>query len=169
MSQRSLHLLLPIVPSKFCTPMPGLAAPAFFEKWNGLTGGEAQVVVQLKEKPQNMSLFADLSAKGLKLAVLPGVDPCPTNLVAIGCVALKGKGLAECPALALRIEINVQVRARLRPSPRAEPQSRPFAHGCTGRGACPPSAMACARGARSSEAPSPRARAERLRLLSPAR
>jgi hypothetical protein len=61
-----------VVPSKFCTPLPAVLAPAaFFEKWNALGApAEAQVVCTLREKPTSMSLFQELAAKGLKLAVL---------------------------------------------------------------------------------------------------
>ena len=176
MTQRTVHVLLPVVPTKFCAPLPGLPGPAFFEKWNALAGGahEAQLVVGLRDKPQSMALFNELTSKGLKLAVLQvrrpapsrpfapsgahrlavtpgrsqpnpampchalqmwltrpahslppplpspracarrsqGVDPSPTNLVGIGCVCLKGRQQADCPGIALRIEINVQARAR---------------------------------------------------------
>jgi hypothetical protein len=41
-----------------------------------------------------------------------GVDPSPTNLVALGCVSLRGAPPADGPLVALRIEINVAVRGR---------------------------------------------------------
>mmetsp|Transcript_2698 Transcript_2698/g.7705 ORF Transcript_2698/g.7705 Transcript_2698/m.7705 type:complete len:1005 (+) Transcript_2698:224-3238(+) len=115
MTNRSLLIKLPLAPTKFCQPLGGLSQPAFFERWNGLGGPhEAQAVCDLREKPQNMNLFNELSAKGLKLAVLPGIDPLPTNLVASGCLALKGRQQSECPFVMLRIEINVpQSKARV--------------------------------------------------------
>lgn len=67
-----LHLKLPVSPTKFCAPMPGLEAAPFFERWNGAGGppNEAQQITTLKERPQNMALFSELSAKGLHLANL---------------------------------------------------------------------------------------------------
>lgn len=123
LARRVLRLSLPVPPTKFCAPVAGLPAPAFFGKWNGLGApGEAQRVVALRERPASMAPFAELAAKGLRLAVLPGVDPCATNLVALGSVCMKGGAAGEGPLIALRLEINVQVRAlaarSARPAPR---------------------------------------------------
>jgi len=110
MAQKTVRVLLPVAPTKFCAPL-SMEGPQFFAKWNSMPGPlEAQKVCNLLEKPSNMNLFNELTAKGLKLAVLQGVDPSAANLVAIGCVSLKGKAQSECPLVAMRIELNVPVR-----------------------------------------------------------
>jgi len=100
-----LVLPLPLPPSKFLQPLQCDAAD-FFRRWKLFDGKEAQQIFKLQAVPLDEALLQKVVG-GMRFALLRGVDPNPSNIVASGWLATKActpSGDAE--SVLLRLEVN---------------------------------------------------------------
>lgn len=106
------HFNFPIRLHKFVEPLLIANDKAFFAKWNAIQKGPP---FELMEKIMpgsgnllEMSQLKALFSKGFPFAVLDGIDPKPTNIVAAGLLYTATAGNAE---VLIRLETNAQVKA----------------------------------------------------------
>jgi AP-2 complex subunit alpha len=101
-----LVLRLPLPASKFMHPLV-VDAAEFFRRWKVFDGKEAQQIFKLAAVPLPEPMVAKVLSEGMKLALLKGVDPNPSNFVIAGWLPTKGctpQGDAE--SVLMRLEIN---------------------------------------------------------------
>ncbi|GAA5873421.1 hypothetical protein JCM16303_001119 [Sporobolomyces ruberrimus] len=108
-SLQTLTLRLPVWVSKFLEPVK-LDAAAFFERWKQIGGPprEAQKIFKIQVDANSGVDVAkqQRAVGGVKMGLLPGVDPNPTNTVAAG-VLYTSKGKVGC---LLRMEPNEKAK-----------------------------------------------------------
>jgi len=101
---------LPILLHKFVEPLQILGDKGFFTKWNAIQKGPPLEVVEkitLQNNFPEISKIKAMLSKGFPFAVLEGVDPKDTNLVAAG-ILYTTIGNIE---ILIRLETNVQAKA----------------------------------------------------------
>ena len=101
-----LVLRLPLPASKFTQPLV-VDAAEFFRRWKVFDGKEAQQIFKLAAVPLPEPMVAKVLSEGMKLALLKGVDPNPSNFVIAGWLSTKGctpQGDAE--SVLMRLEVN---------------------------------------------------------------
>ena len=101
-----LVLRLPLPASKFTQPLV-VDAAEFFRRWKVFDGKEAQQIFKLVAVPLPEPMVAKVLSEGMKLALLKGVDPNPSNFVIAGWLSTKGctpQGDAE--SVLMRLEVN---------------------------------------------------------------
>jgi AP-2 complex subunit alpha len=108
-SLQTITLRLPVWVSKFLEPVK-LDSGAFFERWKQIGGPprEAQKIFKIQVEP-NSGVDVGKQQRvvgGVKMGLLPGVDPNPTNTVAAG-VLHTSKGKVGC---LLRMEPNEKAK-----------------------------------------------------------
>jgi len=106
----TLRLSLPLHALKFCEPLL-LDAASFFAAWKAISGEprEFQKVIQVQPNVANDGELIASVVRALRLSVLSGIDPLPSNLVAAGNFVAAASGI-KAPVL-LRIETNAAAQA----------------------------------------------------------
>ncbi len=104
------EVALPIFVTKFLTPAPPLEKSRFYEAWRALTGAQKlesilQVKPALASLPAWLALFA-----GLRLVVLPDVDPNPLNIFAASVLSTE----ASQPMCVVRLESDARSTSQFR-------------------------------------------------------
>ena len=86
---------LPVFPMRFITPWP-LGKDDYFRLWRGDGLSESQSKFTFAASVETAAIKAVLGTN-VRLAVLEGVDPSPTNLCAAGALACKGGATPPAP------------------------------------------------------------------------
>ena len=101
-----LVLRLPLPASKFAHPLT-IDAAEFFRRWKVFEGKEAQQIFKLAALPLAEPAVAKVLSEGMKLAVLKGVDPNPSNFVIAGWLSTKGcPPQGDAASVLMRLEVN---------------------------------------------------------------
>jgi len=101
-------LTLPILPLRFLRPWSLLGADEYFRWWRAPANQEKQSNFQLRGAYEAAAVRKVLS-EGLRMAVLDGIDPSPTNMCAAAVVCLKSAVLPPAPGSVyclVRLEVN---------------------------------------------------------------
>ena len=82
-------------------------AAEFFRRWKVFEGKEAQQIFKLAALPLAEPAVAKVLSEGMKLAVLKGVDPNPSNFVIAGWLSTKGcPPQGDAASVLMRLEVN---------------------------------------------------------------
>ena len=102
-----VKLHLPVMPFRFHTPWP-LVKDDYFRLWRAAELKECQTKFTFRRPGDHSAEIKALLSGVLRLAVLEGVDPSPTNICAAGALACKGGAAPPAPGgqyALLRLEI----------------------------------------------------------------
>lgn len=116
----SLTLTLPILPLRFLRPWT-LGADDYFRWWRAPNSQEKQANFQLRGA-YDAAAVRKLLCEGLRIAVLDGIDPLPTNLCAAAVLCTKSAVLPPAPGSVhclVRLEVNPNHARTAAGTPRA--------------------------------------------------